>query len=112
MAGTLYVKPASETESCPQCGQDVPPQWLRLEEPDGEPLGEFDTRREAKEAALEERTDEAVVLLRADGSVHSEMRAEGELDERPHANRRPDRSPDQSEDQIVVNGGAASEAVN
>jgi hypothetical protein len=75
MAGTLYVKPANETEPCPHCGQGVPPSWQLLEDPDGEPLGEFDTRGEAKQAALDNRTDEAVVLLRADGSVHSEMRA-------------------------------------
>ena len=36
-------------------------------------LGAFDTRAEAFEDALIERTTEAIVLLRADGSVHSEL---------------------------------------
>lgn len=73
MAGTLYVKPADETTSCPECGQDIAPRWQLLDEPDGTPLDEFDTRSEAQQAAIDNRTDEAVLLLRADGSTHSEM---------------------------------------
>lgn len=75
MAETIYVCPTSETTVCEHCGSEVPPEWVVLDDPDGEPIdGPFATRGEAKQSAIDNRTDEAIVLLRADGSVHSEMR--------------------------------------
>lgn len=75
MSDTLYVKPLGEAAACSKCGHSVPPQWGVFKKPDGRrSQGPFDTRGEAKQAALDSRTTEAVVLLRADGSVHSEMR--------------------------------------
>lgn len=76
MAGTFFVYPTSESQTCEHCGSEVPPQWAVKDDLDGDVVfGPFDSRGEAKQAALDNRSDEAVVLLRADGTTHSEMRA-------------------------------------
>jgi hypothetical protein len=114
MSDTLYVKPVGGGE-CDHCGQPVPPEWVVLDDPDGEPLeGPFKARSEAKEAALALRDGEAVKLLRADGSVHSEMRAAGEPDERNEAglsreDRREARRRRRGTPGVTVQGGVASD---
>ena len=118
MADAIYVKPLGETEQCEHCGGRVDPEWVVLAS-DGETeiAGPFETRGEAKQEAISQRDGVAVVLLRADGSVHSEMRAASEPDERPRAaaamvSERRQRSEAAAEDKRngqVVNGGTASD---
>jgi hypothetical protein len=71
---TIYVRPTSGTGKCSECGQDVPPQWEVSGSRTGKATaGPFATRGEAKQSALDNRTQEAVVLLRADGSEYGEL---------------------------------------
>jgi hypothetical protein len=76
MPETLYLRPVSEPKTCKTCGQDVAPEWGVFDDPDAKkPVhGPFAARGEAKQAALDNRTNEAVVQLRADGSVYGEVR--------------------------------------
>lgn len=47
--------------------------WRWRHEGSTTPSQEFDTRTEAIEDALVERTDQSVVLLKRDGTVHGEL---------------------------------------
>ena len=77
MADEIYVKPVANKETCSKCGQRVGPEYhwfVVASDGESEISGPFDTRGEAKLEAIEQSEGVAIVLLRADGSRHSEMR--------------------------------------
>lgn len=74
MADEVYVQPVKNTDKCTKCKQRIGPKYhWRVSE--GDDLDEeFDNRSDAIEAALGVSGDLAVVLLRADGSRHGELK--------------------------------------
>jgi hypothetical protein len=65
VAETIYVLPLSE--------EPERRKWRWRVGEDGKESRQFSSRSEAFEDALLERTDENIVLLKADGSVHGEL---------------------------------------
>lgn len=75
----LFIRPLGETSTCEHCGGPRPPEWAVFDADDlddgDDAISEvYATRGEAIQFALDDQRQEAIVLLRADGSVHSEVR--------------------------------------
>jgi hypothetical protein len=75
----LFIRPLGETSTCEHCGGPRPPEWAVF---DNDTTNDAEdavssvvaTRGEAIQVALDSQRQEAIVLLKADGSVHSEVR--------------------------------------